>query len=76
MPGACPGARSQFIQPETPAFEGLFDGKEVSATQLRYLKHLGDLQRLGGVTGKRVLEVGCGYGGQAQIALAVDAPAA
>mgnify|MGYP002060478459 CR=1 FL=1 len=63
--------------PETHAFEGLFDNQRVSPTQLRYLKHLGDLRRLSGLEGKRVVEVGCGYGGQAQIALAAaDAPRA
>ncbi|KAJ1462708.1 hypothetical protein M885DRAFT_557494 [Pelagophyceae sp. CCMP2097] len=44
----------------------------VSPTQLRYLKGYGDLRKLvgGSLSGLAVAEVGAGYGGQAQLALA------
>ena len=63
--------------PVIASYDG-FDGA-VSPTQLRYLKTLGDLRALvgGALAGLRVLEIGGGYGGQAQLALAADdAPAA
>ena len=59
----------------SPAVVSSYEGvavDPVSPTQLRYLKVLGDLRALvgGSLAGRRVLEVGGGYGGQAQLALA------
>jgi putative sugar O-methyltransferase len=46
----------------------LFNGNYISPTTIRYIKVLGDIKnQFGDLSGLDIVEIGCGYGGQAKI---------
>lgn len=60
-------ANDRFGSPETYEYPGI---GRISPVTLRYLKVLSDLELLfGDLTGKRIVEIGSGYGGQARLVL-------
>jgi hypothetical protein len=60
-------ANDRWGSPLTCEYPGI---GHISPVKLRYLKVLSDLERLfGDLTGKRIVEIGVGYGGQARLVL-------
>jgi putative sugar O-methyltransferase len=60
-------ANDQWGSPVTHRYPGI---GRISPVTLRYLKVLSDLELLfGDLTGKRIVEIGVGYGGQARLVL-------
>lgn len=60
-------ANDRWGSPITYEYPGI---GRISPVTLRYLKVLSDLERLfGDLTGKRIVEIGVGYGGQARLLL-------